>query len=173
VNSDDYYQLGHIVKTHGLAGDVVVHLDVSFPSSYSKLDLLFIKKDGQLIPHFIKKIQISQDKARISLDEIFTKDAADLIVGKEVYLPLKYLPKLKAGEYYYHDLIDFEVISNDMVLGRVAKIYDLGTQHLFSVLIDGIEAMIPFNEHIIKEVDLENRKIVVELPDGLIDIYTG
>ncbi len=173
MNFNDSYQLGHVAKTFGLAGEIAIILDVSDPSYYSKLDVVFIKENDQLVPHFVKSIRINSNKATVGLEGLSTKDEADLLVGKEVYLPLKYLPKLKKGEYYYHDLIGFDVIQGKTYLGKVDKIYDLGTQNLFSVIIDNHEVMIPFNKEILKEVDIENAKIVVELPDGLIDIYTG
>lgn len=173
MNFNDFFQLGHVAKTFGLVGEIVVILDVSDPTHYSNLDVIFINEQNQLVPHFVDSIRISFNKARISLEDLSTRDDASSMVGKEVYLPLKYLPKLKKGEYYYHDLIGFEVIHEDRTLGTVEKIYDLGTQDLFSIIIDGKEVMIPLNSDILKEVDLENDKIVVELPEGLIDIYTG
>ncbi len=172
MNFNDFFQLGHIAKPFGLVGEIVVILDVNDPSHYSNLDVIFVNEQNQLIPHFIKSIKISFNKARISLEGLSTRDKADSIVGKRVYLPLKYLPKLKKGEYYYHDLIGFEVIHQDKTLGRVEKIYDLGTQDLFSIIIEEKEVMIPLDPDILKEVDLENGKIVVELPEGLLAIYT-
>ncbi len=173
MNFDDFYLLGHIAKTYGLTGEIVVHLDVNDPNYYGNLDVMFVREHNQLVPHFIQKIQIFRNQARIALEDLTAREEADRLVGKEVFLPVKYLPKLKKGEYYFHDLIGFDVIKENKVLGIVEKIYDLGTQYLFSTLVNGKEVMIPLNKSILKEVDLENRKIVVELPDGLIDIYTG
>ena len=55
MHKDECYQLGHIIKTHGLKGMVKIELDVDDPNNYSKLESVFVEKSGNLIPFFIKK----------------------------------------------------------------------------------------------------------------------
>ena len=172
MNYDGYYQLGHVLKTHGLAGNIIVFLDVADPSYYSDLDVIFLDQNGQLIPHFVKSISINQGKARIHLEDIDSLEMAETMVGSQVYLPIKYLPKLEGDDFYYHDLIGAEIYSENELLGTVDKIYDLGTNNLISTTIEGKEVMIPITPEIVHTVDLEKGKILVDLPDGLIDLYT-
>lgn len=171
MSFDDYYQLGYVVKSHGLTGDVILFLDVSDPDHYHQLDVVFLENNGQLVPHFIKNIHINGDRARITFDEFDSKEKAETIVGMQAFLPTKYLPKLKKGQYYFHELVGFDIFSEGQLIGQVAEIYDLGSQTLLSTTLDGQEVLIPTNRDILQEVDLKNGTLTVSLPEGLIDLY--
>ena len=68
MHKDECYQLGHIIKTHGLKGMVKIELDVDDPNNYSKLESVFVEKSGNLVPFFIKKILMSGTKTLIHFD---------------------------------------------------------------------------------------------------------
>ncbi|MEQ9426125.1 MAG: ribosome maturation factor RimM [Cyclobacteriaceae bacterium] len=167
---NDYYLLGHVVKPFGLAGEVVIFLDVTDPRQYSKLDAIFIPENGQLIPHFITKIRINREMATVALEGFASVDEAATLRGQNVYLPLSKLPKLSPGEYYLHDLIGLDIYTSGNLLGNVKTIYE-GAQNLIVTEVDGFEVLIPITDQIVTSVDLKDHKIMVDLPDGLIDIY--
>lgn len=172
MNFDDHYQLGYVVKSSGLNGELTIFLDVDDPGYYDSLDLLFLEQNGHLVPHFIERIRITGDKARVKFEEFDTKDEAEKLIGCAIHLPIKYLPKLESGEFYLHQLIGAEICSRGSVIGVVEQFYDLGTQTLLSTTIKGKEVMIPTNKDILKSVDLANARVEVELPEGLLDLYT-
>ena len=104
MRKDECYQLGHIIKTHGLKGIVSIELDVDHPNDYSKLESVFLEKSGNLIPFIIKEILMNSTKTLIHFEGIDHIDLAKDLIGKELYLPLDQLPKLRKGEYFFHDL---------------------------------------------------------------------
>ena len=57
MRKDECYQLGHIVKTHGLKGMVTIDLDVDQPDEYSELESVFLEQSGNLIPFLLNKSQ--------------------------------------------------------------------------------------------------------------------
>lgn len=166
----DCYQLGEVIKTHGLHGEVSVHLDVDFPKDYNELESVFLKREGKLVPFFIDTIQINTNKALVKLEEIDSIDEAKTLVKSEIYLPLSRLPKLKEG-FYYHDLVDCEVFEKDRLIGKVTNVFDVGSNQLMEVLSEGKEVLIPLTEGILKEVDITTKKVSVILPDGLLELY--
>lgn len=167
---DDCYQLGEVIKTHGLNGEVSIGLDVDFPEDYKKLESVFLKRKGKLVPFFISTIQVNGDKAFVKFEDIDSVDDAKLLVKSKILLPLNFLPKLPKGEFYFHDLIGCEVFENNNLLGIVKDVYE-GANELMAVNSGEKEILIPMIDNVLKAVDVENKKVEVELPDGLLDLY--
>jgi 16S rRNA processing protein RimM len=167
---DDCYQLGEVIKTHGLNGEVSIHLDVDFPENYQKLESVFLNREGKLVPFFISIIQVKGEKAIVKFEDVDSVDEAKPLVKSDIYLPLKFLPELPKGEYYFHDLIQCEVFENGKLIGIVSDVYE-GANRLMSVKDGETGILIPLIDEILKNVDIENKKIEVTLPDGLLDLY--
>lgn len=70
MNIDACYQLGYVIKKHGVKGEVSVLLDVDFPEEYSELESVFVEINQKLVPFFIEAIQIRDDKAVIKFEHI-------------------------------------------------------------------------------------------------------
>ena len=81
MNVDNCYQLGYILKTHGLKGELIFHLDVDNPDDYKNLESVFVRQSGKLVPFFVSTIRLQGDKARIALEDIVVKDQAHQLVG--------------------------------------------------------------------------------------------
>jgi 16S rRNA processing protein RimM len=82
------------------------------------------------------------------------------------------LPQLEEGQYYFHELIGFDVLDETLgLIGPVQIIYDLETQDLLGVTHQGKEVLIPIQDGIILKVDKAAKKVYCQLPEGLLDIY--
>jgi len=168
---EDCYQLGEVIKTHGLKGDVTISLDVDNPSEYSELESVFVLQEQTLVPFFIDEIHIQGKKARISFEEINSIEDASALVKCDLYLPLNILPELDKGQYYFHDLVGCQVFDRENLIGKVLNVIDLNGNNMISVSHKKKEALIPINDEIILEVDIKKKSIKAELPDGLLDLY--
>lgn len=168
---DDCYLLGKLVKTHGLKGEIVAHLDVDFPEDYQNLESVFVDQDGQLVPFFISAISIRDNKAYLLFDDYGSLDLAKELIGFDLYLPLDQLPDLPDGGYYFHQLVGMTVYDSGDELGEVKDVFELPHTNLLSVDHGGTEVLIPIEDDIITSVDLTSQKIETKLPDGLLSIY--
>ena len=171
MKQDDCYQLGEVIKTHGLHGEVSISLEVDFPNEYQELESVFLEQKERLIPFFIDTIQINQNKALVKFEDINSIDDAKALVKSKLYLPLSSLPELENGQYYFHDLIDCEVFEGDKRLGSIKEVIDLNGNQLLTVESNGKEILIPLKDEILTEVDLKSKKVIVNLPDGLLDVF--
>ena len=167
---DDCYQLGEVIKTHGLKGEVSILLDVDFPNDYKNLESVFLQQSGKLIPFFIDSIQINGNKALLKFEDVDSIESASELIKSKIYLPLSFLPELDEG-YYYHDLVGCEVFEDDNLLGQVKEVIDLSGNQLLSVIKEDREMLIPMKDEILQSVDAKAKRIEVELPDGLLDLY--
>lgn len=171
MKQDDCYQLGEVIKTHGLKGEVSISLEVDFPDEYQNLESVFLEQQGKLVPFFIDTIQINRDKALVKFEDIDSLDDARAIVKSKLYLPLNNLPELESGQYYYHDLINCMVFEDDAELGLIKEVIDLNGNQLLVVIVNEKEILIPLMDEILTHVDISAKKVKVDLPDGLLDIY--
>lgn len=169
----DCFYLGKIVKKYSFKGEVLVKLDTDQPEIYNNLDTVFIKIQNDLIPFFIERSQLHKSQLlRIKFEDVTTEEDADSIMKNQLYLPLELLPKLEGNKFYFHEVIGFTVKDvNFGYVGIIKGINDTTSQALFEINRDGIEILIPLNDEFIKDIDRENKTIVVETPEGLIDLY--
>jgi len=101
-----------------------------------------------------------------------SEEIADTIVGKDVYLPLTMLPKLEGNKFYYHEVVGFDAIDQRLGnFGTILRISDNGVQALFEVQKDDAVILIPLIDEFIIEVNRENKSILFNTPEGLIDLY--
>ena len=169
---DRCYQLGYVIKAHGIKGEVGILLDVDIPDHYKNLESVFVEMEQKLVPFFISTIAIRKNKAVVKFDDVDDVDAANTLKGCLLYLPLDQLPQLRGDQFYYHEVVDFEVIDNAHGrLGKVSTVYSLPNQDLLAVAHNRKEILIPVKDEIIVRVDKKAKEIHVKLPDGLLEIY--
>lgn len=173
MNKDQCFQIGRIAKVHGLRGEVNMVLDVDYPEDYEGLEHLFIEQKGRLVPFFLEHFVIQPGgRALAKFEELDTIEQVESLVGAEAYLPLTELPQLENDQYYFHELIGFEVEDENLgLIGPIQIIYDLETQDLLGVTHQGKEVLIPIQDGIITKVDKAAKKVYCQLPEGLLDIY--
>lgn len=173
MQKKDCFYLGKIVKKYSFKGEVLVKLDTDQPEIYNNLDAVFMELKNKLIPFFIKRSQLHKSQLlRIKFEDVTTEEDANAILKSELYLPLELLPKLKGDKFYFHEVIGFTVKDvNFGNVGIIKGINDTTSQALFEIDRDGVEILIPLNDDFIKKVDRENKTIIVETPEGLIDLY--
>ncbi|MGD1320647.1 ribosome maturation factor RimM [Chryseobacterium sp. 2R14A] len=172
MKKEDCYLLGKITRRHGLAGNVILKLDTDQPELYKKLDSIFLEINGLLVPFFIEKSSWSKLDALNIAFKNSSEALVDQSLGKNVYLPLTSLPKLTGKQFYYHEIIGFEIFDeegNDC--GVIRSVNDQTAQNYFVTNLDGKEVVIPIIKDWILEVNRDERLIKMQLPEGLIDVF--
>lgn len=173
MHKDDCFYLGKIAKKFSFKGEVLAYLDTDEPELYENLESVFVESNGHLIPFFIVDAYLHKnDFLRIKFEDIDSEEAADRILGSELYLPLEMLPKLEGDQFYFHEVIGFEV--EDLhrgSIGQLKAINDSASQALFIIDYNGIEILIPMIDDFIHKVDRTNKRLVLDTPEGLIDLY--
>ena len=173
MKKDDCFYLGKIVKKYSFKGELLIKLDTDEPELYDNLDALFIDLRNNLVPFFIESSQLHKsDLLRVKFEDIDTESDADALIKSEIYLPLEFLPQLEDDKFYFHEIIGFQVIDKTHGnIGVVKSVNDSTAQALFEIDKDGIEILIPMNDEFIVRLDKQNNEILVDTPEGLIDLY--
>lgn len=174
MTKDDCYQVGHITKTHGVSGELVLFLDVDNASEYADLDSVLLEVKGELVPYFIESIAIVKgSRAIIAFEDIDTIEQAERLINCGAFLPLENLePITDETRFYFHEIVEYQVVdATEGELGIVRGVYAMNAQDLIAMDYQGKEVLIPINSEIVRTVDRANKKINVALPEGLLAIY--
>ncbi|WP_420149354.1 ribosome maturation factor RimM [Spirosoma sp.] len=174
MTKNDCYQVGHITKTHGVSGELVLFLDVDEPSEYDDLESILLEVKGELIPYFIESIAIVKgSRAIVAFEDIDTIEQAERLLNCGAFLPLDELPPITdETRFYFHEIVGYRVVdANEGELGIVQGVYAMNAQDLIAMDYQGKEVLIPINSDIVRTVDRTNSKLNVTLPDGLLAIY--
>ena len=173
MRKEDCFYLGKIAKKFSFKGEVLVYLDTDEPELYENLESMFVECGKHLVPFFIEYSSLHKnDFLRVRFEDVKNEEEADALLGNHVYLPLKMLPKLSGNKFYFHEVIGFEVEDKRLgIVGEIQSINDSSAQPLFEVLNDGVEILIPMIDHFLVKIDRKNKKVMMDLPEGLIEMY--
>jgi 16S rRNA processing protein RimM len=169
---EDHFRIGTFIKTKGLKGELQLYVD------YDNLDAIdfnavFIDMAGKLVPYFVESVKYHPNNtAYLFLEDQDTIEKASKLVKKDVYLPNKLKPKKKKGDFTLMDLEGFIAIDeNEGELGEITHIQELPQQFIATVHYKNCEVLFPLNQDIIKSIDVVKGIVLVDLPDGLLDVY--
>ncbi len=176
MNLDETYQLGYIIKTHGLRGHVAAHFDVDDQTAYGKLKTVYLTLPAaptKLVEHAVEKVQAQPGgRVLLKLRGIDRIEEAELLRGAQLHLPLAALPALDGDQFYFHDVIGFTVVDAQLgPLGTVENFYELPQQDMLAMRYQGHEVLVPVVDAIVTRADHAKHEIYVNLPDGLLDVY--
>jgi 16S rRNA processing protein RimM len=172
TDKNAYFCLGKVIKTHSYKGEIVILLDTDDPEAYSGLDTIFVDMDKSLVPWFVEKIRIMNDLATIKLEGITELEQAKIFLKKDVYLPIENLSEMGKNEFYFHEIIGFEVHDKQHGhIGRVEEILDRPEQEIIRILNGKNEILIPLTDEMISKIDRKKKILVLDTPEGLIDLY--
>ncbi len=163
MNPDEYIVVGRMVAPHGVRGDLRILPDTERPQIFKALKNLRIGAGSYKVlssrPH--KNIYI------LHVEGIEDRNAAERLIGEEVSIPVRELPELPKGEYYYFQLIGLAVISDTgEPVGNLKEIIETGANNVYSVQAsDGKEILLPAISSCILSVDTEKGEMTVHLPE--------
>ena len=169
----DSIYIGQIAKLHGYKGGVSLFLDVTHPEEYMDMESFFIEIDGILTPFFIESFKLkNKGFAAVKFQGVDSEQQARSLLKKKVFIPETELRELDESNFYYHEVIGFEV--EDVVkgeIGKVTAIADLKQNPLLVIEFKDKEILLPIFDGLIVKVDRKLKRLKVKAPDGLIDLY--
>lgn len=165
---------GLIIKTHGLKGEVCL---TAFSRDFSNLEYieniyLEINFAGGFKKYEIASYYLSGKHAVLKISGLDNINSADDLKNKTVYVDSDELSDTNEDEYYWFQIIGIQVYEKGgKFIGQVQDLLDRSQQPILIIVgTDKREILIPFADEIIKEIDLKNNKIIIDPPDGLLDI---
>ncbi len=170
---NEFFQLGQIRKPHGLNGELNIFIESDNPERYLKIEFIFLEESGQKVPYKIEELRYSGKNYYLKLEGINSALEASGFSGKDVFLPVEFLPKIEDNtKFYFHEIIGFDAIDDVKgYFGKIHNVLEYPNQVLLQILHEGKEILIPINDEFIKSVDRKENKLFTKTPEGLIDLF--
>jgi len=164
--------VGRIARAHGNRGQVIVNLETDFPEERFRPGAeLFIERNGAVQPLRVTTVRFHRDRPVIGFEGVETMNDAEALAGNEMRVPVDRLTPLPPHTFYRHDLIGCAV---ETTSGRpIGPVVDVeGTLGGSRLVIEGAagEILVPLVAEICRQIDTVGKRIVIDPPDGLLDL---
>jgi len=175
----DYLQIGKIVNTHGVRGEIKVIPLTDNPDRYNGMKKVYVEKNGSLELFDIESVKFSRGFVILKLKGIGNMDAAESLVDAFLVVDRKDAVKLPKDSYFICDIIGLDVYDeNDAFLGKVAEVLSTGSNDVYVVRNEKTgdphgkkrkDILIPALKSVVVDISIEKGTMKVVIPEGLID----
>lgn len=175
----DFIAIGKIVKTIGIKGNLKIIPLTDFPDRFYKTKniLLFNEKNSSFYANknsggydfSFSECKVFDKYINVKFVSFDTIEKSRELINLLVLVNEKERIKLEDGLFYYYDLIDFEIYDNDKLIGRLVSVLNYGSGDLFNINYEDREILIPYNKEFVKKIDMEKKRIDVQLIEGFLD----
>jgi 16S rRNA processing protein RimM len=171
LGKENLTRLGFVNKTSGFKGALSCTTDVAHPEKLLSKKFLFLILEGLPVPFAIESIDMKGDDIIVKFEDVDSEADAKKLLRKEVYTE-KSRGKKKKDIFSWFDLVNFSVVDNvSGEIGIITEVLEYPMQMIAKCIHNEQEILFPLNDDIVLDIDDAEKKIFVELPDGLLDIY--
>ena len=157
-------EIGQVVNTHGIRGEIKLNPWTDDLYDIEELTRLYYENGTEVE---IERSRVHKNTVIIKLSGIDAIEDAEKLKGKVLFTEKTPLPD---GRYYIKDLIGLDAIENEEKIGTLTDVLNTGANDIYEIkLNDGQKIYIPVIDGVVDDVDLENNKIYISIPDGLLD----
>lgn len=169
MKKNGFILIGKIVGAHSLKGAFKVRSYVESLSVYKPGRLIRVSNTkGQTETYTIKWAKPHTGNILLFFEEITNRTIAETLIGSELFIDKSILPELNNGSYYWSDIIGLSVYSIDgNYMGRVESIISTGSNDVYVVKNGDKEILVPGIESVVLEINLKQKMMRVDLPEGL------
>lgn len=168
--SSALFLVGRFGRPHGLSGEISAELEPGFPGELAAGSAVFWRRDEELRPLTIAAVRPHAGRLLLSLEEIGDVESARLLTGGDLCLAEK--PAAPPDFYYSHEIAGWSCQDPaGAALGTATGVEETPAGALLSFRTPaGKEVLVPFVRPIIVRIDRDSRKIVLDMPEGLMDL---
>lgn len=169
-----WFNVGKIVNTHGIRGEVRVISRTDFPEErYKKGNKLYIfrERDSEPIEVTVKSHRVHKSFDLLSFEGYDSINDVEPFKGAMLKVPENQLGELAEGEYYFHEIIGCTVVTEEgETIGTVREILTPGANDVWVVRRgDGTDALIPYIDEVVLRVDPAQKTIIIRPMEGLLE----
>lgn len=165
----DLLEVGKIVNTHGLRGEVKVVAWTDSPEVFEDIEYVYAKKNDEYERLDVKSIKYQKGNLIIKFPQIKDIDEAQMYKNKVLYAERGMLGELPEGVHYIADLIGLEIVKEDgETVGTIADVFNTGANDIYDVKREGRKnLLIPVIDDVVLNIDIDNKKVTVRMMEGL------
>ena len=166
----DFLEVGKIINTHGLRGEVKIVTWTDSPEGFEELKFCIAKIRGTETRLDIKNIKYQKNNIIVAFSQLTSIEEAEKLKNAVLLVPREELGELPEGVYYIADLIGCEVFDKNGKIGDLVDVFGTGSNDVYDIKREGRKnLLVPIIDGVLQSVDIENKKIIIEIPKGLED----
>ena len=164
--------VARIVKTQGNRGEVAADILTDFPERFQNLDAVVLEKEGHpALELNLENHWFHKQRVILKFEEINGITPAERLLGYEVTIGRSQLMVPPPGSYYQHDLVGCRIEDADGVTqGNIVEVLGAPGNYLLKVRGDIGDFLVPFAENYFPRIDVQNKILICDLPEGLKDL---
>ncbi|WP_459076776.1 ribosome maturation factor RimM [Herbivorax alkaliphila] len=166
-------EIGKIINTRGIRGELKIIPLTDNPKRFDKLQWVYISSNisENMEKYYIEHVKYHKNFVYLKFKEIDNLNDAEKFKDLYIIIDRKDSVNLPEGSYFMCDLIGMNVIDqSEKVLGKLKDVLKTGSNDVYIVKDeDENEILIPALKSVVKNISIEKNKIVVSLPQGLIE----
>jgi 16S rRNA processing protein RimM len=172
IDKSESVKIGLIAKPHGIGGEVVARALTGFTSEDLCYEFLFVELDGGLVPFYVEEVRVKNgEEVLVKFEYVDSQEEARRISGSDVYVSREWLEE-QGEELSVGGFVGYKACESEA--GELGTIIDIDDQNgvnpLFVIERNGTEILVPMVDSFISAVDVNNRIVTFELPEGLLDL---
>jgi 16S rRNA processing protein RimM len=170
VEPEALLALGRVTGAHGIRGLVKMSFySGAAPQGIGPGSVVRLRSPaGEITHHTALEIAAHGGQFLLRLERVLDRGGAEALVGAELVVARGDLPELEEGSFYWSDLIGMEVLTGDgRRLGELVDILETGSNDVYRVRGRRGEVLVPALASVVRRVDLQARRMWVDLPEGL------
>lgn len=168
----DLLEVGKIVNTHGLRGEVKVVPWTDYSEVFEDIDFVYVKKKSEYERLDVKGIKYQKNNLIVRFSQITDINMAEKYKNQVIYAEREILGELPEGVYYIADLIGLDIVTEDgEKIGTVSDVFNTGSNDIYEVKREGKKnLLLPVIDDVVLNINVEGGKITVRMMDGLEDL---
>lgn len=160
--------IGRINKPHGVLGELRMTPYTEFiDERFKKGSKVYIDNNGSLEEYTIDTIRPHGEIFLIRFAGIKNVNEVDHLRNALIKIDYEKLHELPEGQYYFVDLIGLDVYASDEQIGVISEMLDMPAHPVIKIKGQDREFMVPYVEHFVISVDLENNRMDIKWMEGL------
>lgn len=169
MDVQDFVEVGKIVKTHGVNGEVIVELD-NPAILEDTTEPVVLEIEGLRVPFFIAQARaVSAQRARVQFDCTHTEQRAKTLVGCKFFVSPDVFDDIDDEYASPNAIVGFTVV--DKRHGDIGKVLSVDNLNINPIMVVGEkQTLIPFHPEFVSKIDFRKRQVRVALPDGLLNL---
>lgn len=172
-----YVTIGHTKKAHGITGEIKMHIEDRYAEDFLKNERIFIDVKGTKVPYFIANVR-GTNEFIVQLEEVDTREVAQVLQSREICLREKDLIPDDEREIdveeeeglVYGRLVGYMLTDQTLGdIGSIDEVLEMPQQEMAFLKYQKREVLVPLNAQLIVKVDDKARKVLMDLPEGLLE----
>lgn len=166
--SEEMIEIGKIVNTHGLRGEVKIVPWLDYPEVFEAFDHVYI--DGS-VRYDVKSVKYQKSNLIVAFNSLDKIEDAEKLKNKVITVEKSYFDDLPDGTYLVADIIGLRATDGENDYGVVTDVFSTGSNDVYVIEENGKKPLLlPIIDGVVEKVDIGGGTIKINIPDGLLDI---